>query len=307
MLVTLSIIQITNPHMHSTLFIALLAGLGGMLGWGVADFLAKKTIDTIGDLRTLFWQQFFGVMPLLVLFLAHPHVPAPNRFDPLFLILLGITSAVLYLFLYAGFGKGQVSLLSPVMASYSVVVVLLSVILLGEHLSGLRILAILVTVAGILLISTDPQDLGRSFRNGAFKLAGLPDVIIAMLGYSFWLLYLDKFLNGKEWVFYLLAIRTVAAATLMVYAAARRIPLGFQGKGITKYLVGIGIFDVGAFGFVSYGFSHSRYPSVIAVLSATFSLPTMILAYIFLKEKIRPFQLAAALLIIGGIVLVTLS
>jgi len=293
--------------MHSSLFISLVAGLGGMLGWGVADFLAKKTIDTIGDLRTLFWQQFFGIFPLLVLFLASPHVSTQNNLDPLFVVLFGISSAALYLFLYSGFGKGQVSLLSPVMAAYSVVVVLLSAIILGEHLSGLRLLAILITVAGIILISTDPQDLGRSFRRGAFKLAGLPDVLLAMLGYSFWLLYLDKFLNGKQWVFYLLAIRTIAAATLMVYAAARRISLGFSGKGISKYLVGIGVFDVGAFAFVSYGFSHSRYPSVIAVLSATFSLPTMILAYIFLKEKIRPFQLAAALFIIAGIVLVTVS
>ena len=28
---------------------------GGMFGWGLADFFAKKTIDKIGDIQTLAW------------------------------------------------------------------------------------------------------------------------------------------------------------------------------------------------------------------------------------------------------------
>jgi drug/metabolite transporter (DMT)-like permease len=293
--------------MHSTLFIALLAGFGGMFGWGIADFFAKKTIDEIGDLRTLFWQQLFGVAPLLLAFLVHPKIPHLHHFDPLFLLLFGIVEALSYLLLYVGFGKGQVSLLSPVFASYSVVVVILSVLILGEPLYLKRSIAIAITFIGILLISTDPQDLGRSLRKRAFRLAGLPEILMAMLGYSFWLLLLDKFLDGKQWLFYLLVIRAIAVLTLVVYAWARRTSLRVKDSKLWKYLVCIGVFDVAAYSFVSYGFSHSRYPSVIVVLSATFSLPTMLLAYLFLKEKIKPAQLTAALVILFGIVLITLS
>src|SRR5438270_13105422 len=128
--------------MHSTLYIALLSGLGAMLGWGTADFFAKKTIDEIGDLRTLFWQQLFGIFPLIAIFLIHPTIPHMQRFDLLFLLMFGVASALSYLPLYTGFGKGQISLLSPVMASYSVVVVALSVIILGEPLYLKRSLAI---------------------------------------------------------------------------------------------------------------------------------------------------------------------
>ncbi|HZL08090.1 MAG TPA: EamA family transporter, partial [Candidatus Dormibacteraeota bacterium] len=154
---------------------------------------------------------------------------------------------------------------------------------------------------------TDPQDLRGSLRKHAFRLEGLTEVIMAMIGYSFWLLYLDKFLNGKQWLFYLLIIRSIAVLTLGAYAAAKRTSLRFKDTGLWKFLVCIGVFDVAAYSFVSYGFSHSRYPSVIVVLSATFSLPTMLLAYLFLKEKIKPFQLAAALTILCGVVLITLS
>ena len=293
--------------MHNTLLIALLAGLGSMVGWGVADFFAKKTIDKIGDLRTLFWQQLFGTLPLLAAWLVHPVVPHLHRFDPLFLLVFGIVAALSYLPLYAGFGKGQVSLLSPVFASYSVVVVILSVAILGEPLYFKRSLAILVTFIGILLISTDVRDLENSFHKRAFRLAGLPEVLTATLGFSLWLLFLDKFLNGKQWLFYLLVIRAIAALTLIAYAAAKRISLRVTDRTLWKYLAGIGVFDVAAYSFLSYGFSHTRYPSIIAVLSATFSLPTMVLAYLFLGERINRTQVAAAFTILCGVVLITLS
>lgn len=293
--------------MHNTLFITILAGLGGMIGWGTADFFAKKTIDKIGDLRTLFWQQLFGTIPLLIAFAIQPKIPHLNRFDPLFLLAFGVVSALSYLLLYAGFGKGQVSLLSPVMASYAVVVVILSVIILGEPLYLKQSLAILVTFVGIILISTDVQDLGKSFHKRAFRLAGLPEVTSAMVGYSFWLLYLDKFLDGKQWLFYLLVIRIIATLTLLAYAGLRHISLKVTDTSLWKYLICIGVFDVAAFSFVSYGFSHTQYPSVIAVLSAAFSLPTILLAYLFLGEKLTRSQLVAVGIILIGIILITIS
>lgn len=52
--------------MQPELLIAILTGLVAMLGWGFADFFAKKTIDEIGDLATLFWSQLIGAIPLLI-------------------------------------------------------------------------------------------------------------------------------------------------------------------------------------------------------------------------------------------------
>ena len=48
--------------MQQELLIAVLAGLGGMLGWGFADFFAKKTVDKIGDIATLVWAHLFGTL-----------------------------------------------------------------------------------------------------------------------------------------------------------------------------------------------------------------------------------------------------
>lgn len=40
--------------MQKELFIAIIAGLGAMLGWGISDFFAKKSVDKIGPLVSLF-------------------------------------------------------------------------------------------------------------------------------------------------------------------------------------------------------------------------------------------------------------
>ena len=52
--------------MTHQLFLAILAGLCGMFGWGFADFCAKKTIDEIGDMATLAWGHIFGTAILFI-------------------------------------------------------------------------------------------------------------------------------------------------------------------------------------------------------------------------------------------------
>jgi hypothetical protein len=51
--------------MSTSLAIAVLGGLGGMFGWGLADFSAKKTIDEIGDITTLVWAHVCGAVAIL--------------------------------------------------------------------------------------------------------------------------------------------------------------------------------------------------------------------------------------------------
>src|SRR5258706_9392782 len=109
--------------MQNELFIAVLAGLGGMLGWGLADFFAKKTIDQIGDIASLAWAHIFGTLVIFgvilykVIFLNYKIGIPHNPHTWLILLFFGVLQATVYYFVYKGFGKGQVSLLSPVFAS----------------------------------------------------------------------------------------------------------------------------------------------------------------------------------------------
>jgi hypothetical protein len=61
-------LNIINP-MQQELVIALIAGFGGMFGWGLADFFAKKTIDHIGSVVSLVWAHLFGTLALTAIYL----------------------------------------------------------------------------------------------------------------------------------------------------------------------------------------------------------------------------------------------
>src|SRR5690349_21661626 len=99
--------------MQQGLLIAIFAGCGGMLGWGLADFFAKKTIDEVGDVVTLAWAHVFGTA---VLFAALFYQFAFNQqptYIPLdlqtwmLLLFFGALQAAVYLLVYNGFSKGQ--------------------------------------------------------------------------------------------------------------------------------------------------------------------------------------------------------
>jgi drug/metabolite transporter (DMT)-like permease len=289
--------------------LAVFAGLGGMFGWGMSDFLAKRAIDRIGDLRTLFWSQAAGLMPLIAIFAFSREIPTLHGFDLPFLALLGIVEAAWYLAVYAGFGKGQVSLLSPIFASYAAWVALLSALVFGERISVGKWLAIGVVFAGVILISTDPRDLRRTLRAGNTDLPpGLPEIAVALVAFSFWLLALDRFIGDRDWVFFMLAIRIAETITLVAYARATRRPLGLAQHGpLMPYVSLIGCCDVIAFSAVAYGFSATTQTSIVAMLSSTYSLLTVVLARIFLQERLRGPQKLAAGIILTGIVLVSVN
>jgi drug/metabolite transporter (DMT)-like permease len=286
--------------------VALLAGAGGMLGWGFADFFAKKTIDRIGDVTTLFWAQLLGVAPILTLFAGHRVVPPMHRFDWPILIAFGIVGGLSYIPTYVAFGKGQVSVLSPIFASYSVLVALISALLFHESISTGTWIAIFIVLVGIAFVSSQPRDLLALFRGHATVTAGLREIALAVSIYSFWLVLLDRFMARRDWVMFILVIRCVAVISLYLYARATRISLVVKVHGLWPYLGIIGLFDVIAYSSVAYGFSHSTHTSIVAMLSSTFSLPTIVLARVFLKERMTRLQTGAVGLILGGVVLVSL-
>ena len=248
--------------MDTGLAIALFAGLGGMLGWGFADFFAKKTIDAIGDVTSLFWCQLIGTVPLAILFSLRPSLPQLSGKEWVYLAALGIWSGLSYLPTYIAFGKGKVSLLSPIFASYAVAVTILSATFFGEVIPFGRKLAFAIVFIGVVLISGDPRTIldlfiGSKKRTGGVK--GLPEILTAICLYSLWLIALDRFINGRYWVPFLLVIRIFSAASLFVYAKASSRNLKVADSSIWKLLVIVGCFDVAAFGCVSYGFAPRHF------------------------------------------------
>ena len=296
--------------MQQELIIAIGTGLGGMLGWGFADFFAKKTVDEIGSVASLVWAHIFGVVALggfaLYQFVFHHHVFIP--LDPKnwgVLGFFGSLQALIYFLVYEGFRKGQLAVLSPVFASYSGLTALFSVAVLGEVVRIPLLFALATIFVGILLLNIDMQAL----RSGQLKIIGAPglkEVGVAALLAAFWTVSWDQFIKGKDWIEY--ALLMYAFMTLAAWAISRfqKTDLKIKNVGLWKFLILIGACEVIAYLSISWGFSATRYLSIVAILSSAFSLPVMILARSFLKEKIGTIQTIGGIAIVSGIILLSL-
>lgn len=300
--------------MQSELLIAILTGLGAMLGWGFADFFAKKTIDQVGSIVTLVWAHIFGTFILILvawyqlLVLGSSLVVPDNLIGWGGIIFFGVLQAIVYLLAYEGFGKGQLSILNPVFASYAGLAAILSIVIFGEVLNTNLLIALGVIFTGILLLNIDTQAL-RNKRLNLTHVPGLKEVGLAALLAAFWQLFWDKLVGGQDWVLYTLLMYTFMTLTAFVIAKLKKINLSISKSksNLWKFLVLIGLGEVVAYLALTLGFSTTTFTSVVIVLAGAFSLPTIILARIFLKEKVTVIQTVGSLVIIGGIVILSLT
>lgn len=296
--------------MQPELLIAILSGLGGMLGWGFADFFAKKTIDQVGSIVTLVWAHIFGtfILTLVVwyqLIVLGSRLDTPNdlgRWGGLFLF--GALQAVVYLLAYEGFGKGQLAVLNPVFASYAGLAALVSILLFGEAISTNLAVALIIIFAGIILLNIDTQALLNK-RLNLTHVPGLKEVGLAALLAAFWQLYWDKLVEGKDWVLYTLMMYTFMTITAVAVAKIKRVNLSVP-KGLWKFIVLIGLGEVVAYLALTLGFSVTTFTSIVILLAGAFSLPTLILAHFFLRERVTVVQRVGSIVIILGIMILSL-
>jgi len=290
--------------------LAIFAGLGGMFGWGVADFFAKKSVDEIGDIVSLVWAHVAGAVILLA-FAAILAATGSLRISfPTTLAgwsglaFFGALQAAIYLFVYIGFGKGQVSILNPVFASFSGFVALISLVFLGEAVNAIGIGGLAALFAGTLLISVDLNAL-RGFQLRVVP--GFREVAIAAVLATIWTLGWNQFVASKDGLSFAIWMYLAMTVALLLYAGARRIPLRFGKPKIWKFLFCIGLFEAMGYVAISLGYAQTTHTSLIALLSGGFSLPTLLLARLFLRERLLATQAVGGLVIVGAVMLLALK
>ena len=95
----------------NTTIMSILLGIGGMLGWGIYDFLGGVFSKRIGSFKSLFWSQLAGLVSILLLSFVFG---TQTRISTLGFILFPIAAIIYssgYLFFFKGFEKGNVSII----------------------------------------------------------------------------------------------------------------------------------------------------------------------------------------------------
>jgi len=283
----------------------IVAGLLSMTFWGTAIFLAALGARKLGNVLTLFWMQSFGFLVGVVYFLINYRSLVFRQLIsniPLLLV-VAILQVIAYLAFYKGLEKAQVTLVSPIGAAWGLVTAILGVVFFKEFLTSIQLLAIGLIIIGIVLLSINIKDLIKMKKINL--LVGVKEGVVAMFGWGISLFLLVLATKALGWFLPAFTFRFFVLLILSGYIFS--IKKSFIPKTIKfpwKLLVLIGVFDVGGFFSYSFGVSGAN-ASIVAPIGSAFALVTVVLAKIFLKEKLGINKIVGILGIVGGLILIS--
>jgi drug/metabolite transporter (DMT)-like permease len=299
--------------------LGILLGLAAALGWGSADFLARHSARRIGSYSTFVFIQCVGLVGLsLYLVIARDRhwsglsaaLVDPARQAWEWAIVGGLLNIAATVSLYRAFAVGKAALVAPIGACYPALTILLA-LAAGERPDRLRALGIPIVLAGMILASIprwSPAGLalkvGGGRRPRAERGVGWALAAAAGFGVLFWLIgfHVAGVLGGvlPVWLFRLMG----AAALPFLILQPRAWPAVSRG-GLWWPLVSAGLLDTTAFVSNNIGLTTEQV-SVVTVLSSLFGAVTLLLAWIFLRERLSARQWLGIGLILAGVVLVSL-
>ncbi len=285
--------------------IALLGGMMGMFGYGICDFLAKRTIDRIGALQTLLYAQIIGAGFVSFYLVKEPSLPVFSTFRIVCVLLFGFFSAIGYLALFKALELGKLSIVSPIVSSFAMISAVVSFLFFGEAFSQLKTLALSLVLSGIALTSFDIRDLrGRSPAAGLSK--GVPQAIVSAVVFGLFFPFWDRFVEGEGWAVWIMLDRVIVAAFLIVYSSSsgKELTLPREG-GIVFWLILIALLDaIGFFGNTWALSASVDTTSIVAAVSSAYPLVAGSLAFGLLKERLAMNQYVGIGVIISGLVLI---
>ena len=292
----------------------ILLGISAAFGWGVADFSARFSSRRIGAFRTLIVMQFFGFTALSIFLCLTGGFSRsfPPGWTPwLFAAIAGLINTVSGLCLYRSFEVGSISIAGPVSSSYPALTVALA-IASGERIHALRGAGLALTFIGMILaaltFAPDEQHTvdPRTHHAHAHLSKGAAFAMVAALGYGvmfWWLGFHVVPLIGSGlsvWV-----IRATTFVVLFLVGVPTRQALPLPRGNVWWLLLVTGLMDTSAFVANNAGLG-SGHVAVVSVLASLYGAVTVLLARIFLRERMDRSQWLGIALIFAGIILVSL-
>jgi drug/metabolite transporter (DMT)-like permease len=293
----------------------ILLGLTAALGWGAADFLARYATRLAGFYRTLIFMQVVGFVGLglyLALSGEFERLLAQVGWQPwAWAVLAALLNMFSSLALYRAFEVGVLTVVSPITASYAALTALLS-LLSGEVISQQRGIGIGAVLFGVALAAA-PLRLpakaaaGETIDKQPARLTrGVGLALLSAVGYGiiFWIFGFQVIpaLGGivPVWL-----IRLMTLCVLVALAAPARQSMRVP-RGTAMWLIGVvGLLDTSAYVANTIGLT-TREVAVVTVLASLYSTVTVLLAWMFLRERLHWSQWLGIGAIFMGIALVSI-
>lgn len=276
--------------------LSILYGIVSAASWGAADFIGGVASKRTSPIRVLYLAEIAGFIPfmLLAIVLREPIPPVTDLLTGASASLLGLIGLI---FLYRALAEGRMTIAAPVSALFAALIP----VIFGSFTLGLPSIPTLIGFAlaflAVWLISQTDS------TNWRFALSDLRLPLLSGFFFGFYFITLHKAtLNAFFWP--LTSARFAGFVALGLLALLTRQP-AMPPREIWALCIINGFIDIAGNGFYVLSAQVGRI-DVAAVLGALYPASTVLLAWIFLKERISWIQALGIAFAFIAIILFTL-
>lgn len=199
--------------------------------------------------------------------------------------------------LYQGLARGPMGVVAPLTAITSAAVpALWGVAVDGDDLAAIGWLGVGLALAAIGLVSWAPT------VEAPITLRGVLEALMAGVGFGVMFILLDQ-TDPASAPWPIVGGRLLTAGGLLLYFLARRESIMPPDATSRSLVVGLGLFDTGSNALFLYA-ADAGSLTIASVLSSLYPVSTVLLARLFLHERLTPWQQAGFVAAVGAGVLI---
>jgi uncharacterized membrane protein len=271
------------------IFSPILLAIISMLAYGFGLAIARVPIQKEGPVKTIFYRNLIiSIIVLIFLLFTKFSFSWKYFWIGAFISLMEYIALVAF---YKAVETGKIGVVTPIADSSIIITVALSLIFFSEKLLAAQILAIILIIAGIVLIS---------YKSGWSK-SGIPYALVtlALWGVMSFLIKIPVAALGAIFMSFILEFGIFVFSA--IHLAGKKQSL--KTKSL-PYMIVVGI--CGAVGTLGWTLGIQNGPvSIITPIVSSSLLITVLYGRIVYKEKLSTLQYVCIALILGGIIMLS--
>jgi uncharacterized membrane protein len=277
---------------------SIIFGLGAALFWGAGDFAGGLTSRRVGAVRATLYVEAVGLFPLFFIVIYTGQAGTMTITDWIWCGAAGLIGSMGLLALNRALAEGHMSIVASVAALTSASLP----VLVGGLRDGWPSVITLAGFGLALLATWLISQTGFEKKTIQIRFGDLVLPFLAGLGFGSYYILINQ--GSRTSIFApLLAVRVTGTIALLIFAFLKK-QLDFPSRVVWPLVIINTVFDIGGSLFYVLAGQAGRM-DIAALLGSLYSVATVLLAWLVLREKISRTQWMGILLSGVAIVLLT--
>jgi drug/metabolite transporter (DMT)-like permease len=269
--------------------------LGASVAWGIGDFIGGLKSRTLAPLAVLAIAQPVGFAAMAIVALIHWE-PWPGA-SVLYAMPAAVLGTLGLIAFYRGMAAGVISLVAPIAATGALLPVAFG-LATGERPSPLQLAGIVLAIGGAVVTSYEPGTATERPRLAA----GIGWALLAAVAFGGYFIPMHEAAESDfVWATFVFRATSFTLVALAALAVRPRLPRARRDLAV---IACIGLADTSGNVLFAAAASQGRV-SVVSVLASLYPVVTVVLARVYLRERVTRIQEAGAVGTLGGVVLVS--